>query len=342
MDSLLSLGIAALVGWSGWRMTRETANVLLDAVPPQLAVETVVARMLAVRGVRAIYSLRLWQVTPGRVALQCHVLVPDQSLSRTQLILGQLRQILDEEFHIHEATIEAECATDHPKLGERVLLADGSPSVYTPTTVAAWQQRRAAAGTAAPGPAVSAPAARRQRQIGRVLGGGLALVALGGVLWWGADLVKLVSHDLDVQTFASQGAQVVTERALHPLYNSNPPTSGWHRIEYPPRRVVRTPVDDELAVNILSLDNVYLFYDCFSSSAECTELRTQLEQLVNAGPIPRRNDGVYLAPRNLPRGHKIALTAWQHLQFLDHFDKPTIMAFLQTYIDAQQRGTPTP
>jgi cobalt-zinc-cadmium efflux system protein len=64
-----------LVG--AWRLMRESTDVLLEAVPPGVAMTEVHRRVLGVPGVVAVHDLHVWTVTSGVVAMSGHVIVPD-------------------------------------------------------------------------------------------------------------------------------------------------------------------------------------------------------------------------------------------------------------------------
>ena len=49
-DPLLSIGIALLVAFSGWRIVRKTVRILLESVPRGMDIEKVVTRMEEVPG----------------------------------------------------------------------------------------------------------------------------------------------------------------------------------------------------------------------------------------------------------------------------------------------------
>lgn len=75
-DPIISILIALLILIGGWRLLRESTDVLLEAVPGHVSMVDVHRRMLAVPGVSAVHDLHVWTVTSGMVAMSGHAIVP--------------------------------------------------------------------------------------------------------------------------------------------------------------------------------------------------------------------------------------------------------------------------
>jgi cobalt-zinc-cadmium efflux system protein len=104
-DPLISVLLALTILLGGWRLLRESTDILLEVVPSHLSLEDVRARMLQVAGVRAVHDLHVWTVTSGVVAMSGHAVVPE--LSAHPLALAGLRQALAG-VGIGHATIQLE------------------------------------------------------------------------------------------------------------------------------------------------------------------------------------------------------------------------------------------
>jgi cobalt-zinc-cadmium efflux system protein len=76
-DPLISAFISLLILASAWRLIRESAEILLDKVPPHLEVPEVERRLLSVPGVSRVHDVHVWTVTTGLVAMSAHAVVPD-------------------------------------------------------------------------------------------------------------------------------------------------------------------------------------------------------------------------------------------------------------------------
>lgn len=73
MDAIMSMSIAVLVAYSGWRVLRETVAILLEAAPAHIDVEAVGKAILECRGVAALHDLHVWRISDRFDALTVHV-----------------------------------------------------------------------------------------------------------------------------------------------------------------------------------------------------------------------------------------------------------------------------
>lgn len=72
-DAVMSVGIAALVFYTGWRVLRETVAILLEAAPAHIDVEAVGKAILECRGVAGLHDLHVWRISDRFDALTVHV-----------------------------------------------------------------------------------------------------------------------------------------------------------------------------------------------------------------------------------------------------------------------------
>src|SRR5205085_1778806 len=108
------------------------------------------------------------------------------------------------------------------------------------------------------------------RTIGRVVGLAVALVAVAVIFWQVQDMLSAAAIG-PVLTFPDQGHTHIGPSDTHPPYNSDPATSGWHREEWPPARIMTTTVQPEVYVHMMEHGNVFVFYDC-PSGGDCDTL----------------------------------------------------------------------
>jgi len=109
IDPILSIIISLVIIFGSWTLVRESVNILLEAVPAHLKVETIAAEIAKITGVRESYHIHVWTLTSGVYALSAHVLVDDQSVSGSRLLLDELREMLGKKFNIFHSTIQLEC-----------------------------------------------------------------------------------------------------------------------------------------------------------------------------------------------------------------------------------------
>jgi cobalt-zinc-cadmium efflux system protein len=108
IDPLLSIGIAVLIAFGAWRIVRETADILLEAVPKEINLPELVRDMMRVPGVQDVHDLHVWCITSGMYALSCHALIADLPPSQSNKILRSLETMLEERYNIGHTAIQFE------------------------------------------------------------------------------------------------------------------------------------------------------------------------------------------------------------------------------------------
>lgn len=106
VDPLVSGLIALLIVVSGWRLLRESLNVLMEGAPSHLSYEAVERALREQPGVAGVHDLHIWTITSGFPALSCHVVMTAEA--RSQLLLERLRRMLRERFGLDHVTIQVE------------------------------------------------------------------------------------------------------------------------------------------------------------------------------------------------------------------------------------------
>jgi cobalt-zinc-cadmium efflux system protein len=108
IDSALSVGIGALILWSGFGIVRETLNILLEGTPRGVKLERVEEAMRAVDGVNDVHDLHVWNIGSETRALSCHISIADIPPSASERILRDLKERLHHDFRINHTTIQFE------------------------------------------------------------------------------------------------------------------------------------------------------------------------------------------------------------------------------------------
>lgn len=108
IDPLLSIGIAVLIAFGAWRVLRETTDILLEAVPKEINLSSLVRDMMRVPGVRDVHDLHVWCITSGMSALSCHAQIDDLPPSQSGPILSELEGMLREKYRIGHTAIQFE------------------------------------------------------------------------------------------------------------------------------------------------------------------------------------------------------------------------------------------
>jgi cobalt-zinc-cadmium efflux system protein len=109
-DPAVSIGIALLVAWSGFRLLADTIHVLLEGTPEGMDRDEVEATLLAADDIDAVHHLHLWSLASDVPALSAHVVIRGEvSLHEAQQRGEELKHLLAERHGIAHATLELEC-----------------------------------------------------------------------------------------------------------------------------------------------------------------------------------------------------------------------------------------
>jgi len=107
IDPLLSALVSVMILRGGWRVTRESAHILLEGTPPGIEVEEVSADVIAqVPGVSDVHHLHVWSLTDERPMMTLHAVI-DESANQDS-VLAAIQKRLSERFGVVHATVQLE------------------------------------------------------------------------------------------------------------------------------------------------------------------------------------------------------------------------------------------
>jgi cobalt-zinc-cadmium efflux system protein len=106
VDPLVSLAIVVVIAWSSWGLLRDSLALSLAGVPAEISADQV-ARYLSERdGVASVHDLHIWALSTTRVALTCHLVVPQAHPGNA--FLAEVAHDLRTRFGIDHPTIQIE------------------------------------------------------------------------------------------------------------------------------------------------------------------------------------------------------------------------------------------
>ncbi|MBI2264191.1 MAG: cation transporter [Armatimonadetes bacterium] len=108
-DPIISIGIAGVLLWGAGRIILEAGHILLEGTPRGVHFAEVVKAISGVPGVRDVHDLHIWSICSHYTSLSTHVLVEEQSVQETHVLLRDIAAILRERFGIFHTTIQIEC-----------------------------------------------------------------------------------------------------------------------------------------------------------------------------------------------------------------------------------------
>ncbi|MCU0560708.1 MAG: cation diffusion facilitator family transporter [Desulfobacterales bacterium] len=110
LDPVLSFAIVVFILKNCWGIAREAGLILMNSTPRHIDLEKVRHHLQELPGVLGVHYLHAWQVSSGSVAFSCHVVVPDQAVSRTEPLAENIRRDLLDSFGIDHPVLQFETA----------------------------------------------------------------------------------------------------------------------------------------------------------------------------------------------------------------------------------------
>ncbi|MEO1657667.1 MAG: cation diffusion facilitator family transporter [Pseudomonadota bacterium] len=108
IDAILTLAVCVLITRSALPLLKETADVLLQASPPDFDSHDVRKALVSQAGVLDAQRIRAWQLTPGDNLVALDVVV---SASADQdAVLRRIKRLLHDDFGIEQSTVQIEVA----------------------------------------------------------------------------------------------------------------------------------------------------------------------------------------------------------------------------------------
>lgn len=105
-DPIIAIAISLLIIVSAVALVREAVDVLLEATPRHIDIDTLRSELINVHGVVGIHDLHIWTITSGVYALSCHVVVTSEAFTITKL--EEIRNLLHNQCDIPHQTIQLE------------------------------------------------------------------------------------------------------------------------------------------------------------------------------------------------------------------------------------------
>ena len=109
-DVIASVGIGLFILPRAWSLLREVLDVLLEATPKGLDLDSVREHIRGVPGVVDVHDLHAWTITSGVPVLSAHVVVDDDCMNsgRSGQVLDALDQCLGDHFDTQHCTFQIE------------------------------------------------------------------------------------------------------------------------------------------------------------------------------------------------------------------------------------------
>jgi len=103
----MTTNLSSLV-YSGWGLLKDSYLILMDATPPGINLTDIQRALENIEGIKEIHDLHVWNPSAESIALATHITVPDQMLSKVDILANQAREILLKRFKIDHPILQFE------------------------------------------------------------------------------------------------------------------------------------------------------------------------------------------------------------------------------------------
>ncbi len=111
VDPIVAVLIGVLIMRSAYGLVRDSTNILLEATPKGLELESIAKTIRGVDGVKGVHDLHVWTITSGLYALSGHVTVDSDTIKDGSIVIEKIAAKLKESFGIEHVTLQMEKET---------------------------------------------------------------------------------------------------------------------------------------------------------------------------------------------------------------------------------------
>jgi cobalt-zinc-cadmium efflux system protein len=108
-DPLISVMIGFMILVSCLRLIRESANILMEAVPEGMDIKRLSEDIQKISGVREVHDLHVWSISSDVYALSSHILIDAENVKAMNRIISRINEMLRIKHNITHTVIQSEC-----------------------------------------------------------------------------------------------------------------------------------------------------------------------------------------------------------------------------------------
>ena len=106
IDPLLGMAFGFVLLWASWGILRDAARLLMEATPSEIDLESVIADLETLDGVRDVHHVHAWTLTSGRNVFSAHLRVGDGA--DPQAVQRRAHRVLREDHDFFFVTLQTE------------------------------------------------------------------------------------------------------------------------------------------------------------------------------------------------------------------------------------------
>ena len=107
-DPIVSIGVAALIAASSWRLILKVFYAIMEGTPEHLDLYSLCADIEDVPGVTLIHDVHAWSISEGYHAFTAHVVLEPGYTGSSDELLNEMRRIVYEKHRVGHITMQFE------------------------------------------------------------------------------------------------------------------------------------------------------------------------------------------------------------------------------------------
>ena len=114
LDPILSIGIAIFILYNVFKNGKESVKIILQSVPSEISIDKVKIKILENNAIASIYDCHLWTMDGEYHVFTAHLVVIDKNISLQNglQVKKEIRQVLQDDFHLNHITLEIDVFKD--------------------------------------------------------------------------------------------------------------------------------------------------------------------------------------------------------------------------------------
>lgn len=107
-DAIVTIFISVFILWHVCKLLPKTIHFLMNGVPEHLSIEEIKQATIELLEVDAIHHVHIWSIDEQKIALEAHIVVQADELTKVEVIKDKLKALLRDRFSITHSTLEFE------------------------------------------------------------------------------------------------------------------------------------------------------------------------------------------------------------------------------------------
>jgi len=110
LDPIISIAIALYIIKESFSIFLESINILMQGKPKHLSIKKIKERLQLDKKLNIIdiHHIHIWSLSSDEIIMDCHIVLPENKVNKTNEVLKKINEILSCEFCINHSTIQVE------------------------------------------------------------------------------------------------------------------------------------------------------------------------------------------------------------------------------------------